>query len=225
MPAEQNLLPFGPVRNVGLFSNHWLANRLRNEPEWGNLARQAQRTLEQLTRLWQREERRVEGPYRPARRGCRETRETRAADSGPSKRASRGCFSGVFFLWRPVWAGVSRPQDFVPGRSFFAPAPTNQDVPVPLPRSRADSMVFCACSHKSGCPRSAPTFPRGFDDSRDIFQDRCVLLDVVPRLSRSLLGHESLPFACRAVSAVPLLRFNSSSLARISSSLRSGGQL
>ena len=37
MPAEQGLLPFSPVKNFGLFSNHWLTNRLSLEPEWAEL--------------------------------------------------------------------------------------------------------------------------------------------------------------------------------------------
>ena len=37
MPAEQGLLQFSPVKNFGLFSNHWLTNRLSLEPEWGEL--------------------------------------------------------------------------------------------------------------------------------------------------------------------------------------------
>ena len=59
MPAEQGLLPFSPVKNFGLFSNHWLTNRLALEPEWGELRDIALESLEQIAELWKTQKKRV----------------------------------------------------------------------------------------------------------------------------------------------------------------------
>ncbi len=52
MPNEQMTLPFGPLRNSNLFSNHWLENRLRLEPDWNELQPAAMAALERLEALW-----------------------------------------------------------------------------------------------------------------------------------------------------------------------------
>jgi hypothetical protein len=59
MPAEQGLLPFSPVKNFGLFSNHWLTNRLALEPEWGELRDIALESLEEIAELWKTQKKRV----------------------------------------------------------------------------------------------------------------------------------------------------------------------
>lgn len=60
MMARQEFLPFGPVRNVGLFSNHWLVNRLPREPEWSELRGPAAHALDELFELWKLQASRVE---------------------------------------------------------------------------------------------------------------------------------------------------------------------
>jgi len=60
MPAEQGLLQFSPFKNYGLFSNHWLANRLLLEPEWGELRNSAFASLEEVAELWKTQKNRVE---------------------------------------------------------------------------------------------------------------------------------------------------------------------
>lgn len=59
MPAEQGLLPFGPVKNFGLFSNHWLTNRLPVEPEWAELRDTALESLQEMAELWKTQKNRV----------------------------------------------------------------------------------------------------------------------------------------------------------------------
>ncbi len=60
MPTQQPLLPFGAVRNSGLFSTHWLQNRLHMEPEWTELRDAAKETLDRLGELWKIQRNRVE---------------------------------------------------------------------------------------------------------------------------------------------------------------------
>ena len=48
----QSHLAFGPVRNSGLFSNHWLEHRLPLEPEWDALRDEARTALDALADLW-----------------------------------------------------------------------------------------------------------------------------------------------------------------------------
>ena len=50
---KQRELPFSPLRNSELFSNHWLANRLPLEPEWNEVRQQARQVLEKLVALWE----------------------------------------------------------------------------------------------------------------------------------------------------------------------------
>jgi type I restriction-modification system DNA methylase subunit len=57
---SQQLLPFAPFRNVGLFSSHWLDHRLRMEPEWLELAPHAAEVLDCLGDLWKVQRHRVE---------------------------------------------------------------------------------------------------------------------------------------------------------------------
>jgi hypothetical protein len=59
-PLPQPQLPFSPVHNVGLFSSHWLENRLRDEPEWQELRDQARDILRRLAVLWKVQRNRVE---------------------------------------------------------------------------------------------------------------------------------------------------------------------
>ena len=56
---SQLTLPFGPVHNRGLLSNHWLEHRLPLEPEWQELLEPARRLAQQLLELWQVEKERV----------------------------------------------------------------------------------------------------------------------------------------------------------------------
>ena len=49
MPVRQRLLQFEPYRNSALFSSHWLASRLRLEPEWTDYRADAEAALTQLT--------------------------------------------------------------------------------------------------------------------------------------------------------------------------------
>src|SRR4051794_18488995 len=60
MPHPQNLLKFGSIQNNGLFSNHWLGNRLAREPEWEEAHDQAQHALEEIANLWKVQNKRVE---------------------------------------------------------------------------------------------------------------------------------------------------------------------
>jgi len=55
MPSNQPLLPFGPIRNSELFSNHWLQHRLHLEPEYTELRDQASAILRRLETLWKTE--------------------------------------------------------------------------------------------------------------------------------------------------------------------------
>ena len=59
MPSEQTLFLFGPVRNKGLFSSHWLEHRLQLEPEWNELRIEAREALNRLVELWSIERDRV----------------------------------------------------------------------------------------------------------------------------------------------------------------------
>ena len=60
MAREQLNLPFGPLHNRNLFSNHWLENRLSLEPEWDSLRAKAKDVLDGLTGLWDQQRDRVE---------------------------------------------------------------------------------------------------------------------------------------------------------------------
>ncbi|HWE95247.1 MAG TPA: Eco57I restriction-modification methylase domain-containing protein [Tepidisphaeraceae bacterium] len=60
MPHAQLQLQFSPIRNHGLFSNHWLENRLPLEPEWVRLRADAIALLSALTDLWRVQRNRVE---------------------------------------------------------------------------------------------------------------------------------------------------------------------
>src|SRR5947209_10049207 len=60
MVAQQGLLPFDPVRNVGLFSNHWLTHRLSREPEWQEQRDDASAALQEIVELWKVQRERVE---------------------------------------------------------------------------------------------------------------------------------------------------------------------
>lgn len=60
MSPQQLSLPFSPVRNSNLFSNHWLEHRLPLEPEWSEMRKAAQAALENLLTLWSKEKPRVE---------------------------------------------------------------------------------------------------------------------------------------------------------------------
>lgn len=62
MTAQQLTLPFGPIRNSNLFSNHWLEHRLSLEPEWTECRPFAVRLLGQLAELWRQQKNRV-GQY------------------------------------------------------------------------------------------------------------------------------------------------------------------
>lgn len=60
MIAQQANLPFGPLYNRNLLSNHWLDHRLVLEPEWTEHAHAAAAVLRQLAQLWDRQRHRVE---------------------------------------------------------------------------------------------------------------------------------------------------------------------
>jgi hypothetical protein len=60
VPAIQETLEFGPILNSGLFSNHWLENRLVNEPDWPELENEAAQALHQVAHLWKIQKPRVE---------------------------------------------------------------------------------------------------------------------------------------------------------------------
>ena len=53
-------LPFGPIKNSDLFSNHWLEHRLPLEPEWKESRKSAETMAKELLSLWNTEKRRVE---------------------------------------------------------------------------------------------------------------------------------------------------------------------
>ena len=57
---RQLALPFSPVRNSELLSNHWLDHRLQLEPEWTELRNEAEAALNQLLSLWKPQRSRVE---------------------------------------------------------------------------------------------------------------------------------------------------------------------
>jgi hypothetical protein len=52
MADSQDLLPFGPLVNRDLFSNHWLKTRLLMEPDWEQHKEEAGRILGRLGDLW-----------------------------------------------------------------------------------------------------------------------------------------------------------------------------
>lgn len=54
------LLPFSPVRNSGLLSEHWLEHRLKLEPEWAEERQHADEALTNLLDLWRVQRSRVE---------------------------------------------------------------------------------------------------------------------------------------------------------------------
>ncbi len=58
-PTQPSLL-FGPVHNAGLFSSHWLENRLELEPEWQETREQAREALDHLAEVWRVQRNRVE---------------------------------------------------------------------------------------------------------------------------------------------------------------------
>jgi hypothetical protein len=60
MARSQLPLPFSPVRNSELFSNHWLENRLPLEPEWQELRHEAADVLDALVATWRVQRTRVE---------------------------------------------------------------------------------------------------------------------------------------------------------------------
>ncbi len=55
----QPTLPFSPVRNSALLSEHWLEHRLKLEPEWTEARQDAERALTNLLSLWRQERDRV----------------------------------------------------------------------------------------------------------------------------------------------------------------------
>jgi len=60
--SEQLSFPFGPLHNKDLFSNHWLENRLRLEPEWQEYKEQAKEALKKIINIWKKEHKNV-GKY------------------------------------------------------------------------------------------------------------------------------------------------------------------
>jgi hypothetical protein len=58
--TRQLKIPFGPLRNSNLFSNHWLEHRLTLEPEWTEYRPLAVRLLGQLAELWRQQKNRVD---------------------------------------------------------------------------------------------------------------------------------------------------------------------
>lgn len=62
MADTQDFLPFGPLVNRDLFSNHWLKTRLPMEPDWAQHKEQAGRILGRLDDLWRVQRDRV-GQY------------------------------------------------------------------------------------------------------------------------------------------------------------------
>jgi hypothetical protein len=59
MPGRQLSLPFGPIRNRNLLSNHWLEHRLCLEPEWADLRGTAEDLLTEFGALWREQRERV----------------------------------------------------------------------------------------------------------------------------------------------------------------------
>ena len=59
MASQQPSLFTPPVRNVGLFSSHWLEHRLQLEPEWQDLREEATKVLDELGELWKVQRNRV----------------------------------------------------------------------------------------------------------------------------------------------------------------------
>src|SRR4030042_1468633 len=59
MAKRQLTLPFGPIRNRNLLSNHWLEHRLGSEPEVAALRRTAEDLIGQLGLLWKEQRERV----------------------------------------------------------------------------------------------------------------------------------------------------------------------
>lgn len=55
MADRNGRIPFGPVRNADLFSNHWLERRLPLEPEWAALRDEARACLDKIADLWARQ--------------------------------------------------------------------------------------------------------------------------------------------------------------------------
>lgn len=66
MIAQQPNLPFGPLYNRNLLSNHWLDHRLVLEPEWTEHAHAAAAVLRQLAQMWDRQRQRVEKYAEPS---------------------------------------------------------------------------------------------------------------------------------------------------------------
>jgi len=60
MPAQQEGLLFDLFHNQGLFSNHWLAQRLPMEPEMHELRDSASDAIEEIVDLWKVQRTRVE---------------------------------------------------------------------------------------------------------------------------------------------------------------------
>jgi len=60
MRDRQQTLPFGPIRNNNLFSNHWLEHRLILEPEWEEFRSQAIELIDRLAKIWVKQCHRVE---------------------------------------------------------------------------------------------------------------------------------------------------------------------
>jgi len=59
MARRQLALPFGPIKNQNLLSNHWLEHRLRSEPEWTEFRRTAEDLIGRLGLLWKQQRDRV----------------------------------------------------------------------------------------------------------------------------------------------------------------------
>jgi len=60
MSKKQLALPFGPIRNRNLLSNHWLEHRLGLEPEWRDFRKDAERLLAHIGTLWKKQRDHVE---------------------------------------------------------------------------------------------------------------------------------------------------------------------
>jgi hypothetical protein len=59
MARRQLALPFGPIKNRNLLSNHWLENRLCLEAEWTEFRRAAEDLIGRLGLLWRQQRGRV----------------------------------------------------------------------------------------------------------------------------------------------------------------------
>jgi len=66
MTIKQGRLPFGPLYNRNLLSNHWLENRLLLEPEWKEYSHAAARALHEVSQLWKQQSKRVEQYAEPS---------------------------------------------------------------------------------------------------------------------------------------------------------------